>query len=240
MTDAPKKKTGRKSPGPKKPGAGYDVECVYQYIKSAGGSIEKAMKLALEAKDTRVPTTPKTWYEAAKRENMRERYKKETVEEWKQFHNEREAKKQHMLDRVAFAIEPLIEKYADILSVAVKAWVYLQENPITRYSTLEERKLALKYEKVRQSFGLSPEIFDRMVRLYCRAMGMPERITHSSHEVRNATVLTYADAEEQKKLSREGKITRPMVAESLQEANILMDSIDLGPEWEIAEDETLA
>lgn len=223
MAKDKKPKSGKKL-GPKKPGAGYDVECVYQYLKAAGGSVDKAIRLAEEAKDRRVPSTRKTWFLAAARENMRERYKKETVEEWKAFHGEREAKKQHMLDRVAFAIEPLIMEYGVMLEGALKK---LREK--------KDYELAI----LRKDFALGPEVFDKMVRLYCRAMGMPERITHSSHEVRNTTILTYEEAEEQKKMSAEGRITRPMVASDLEGARALMETIDLGPEWDI-EDEKVS
>lgn len=212
-----------KAPAKRKTGASYDPETAYQYFKTTGGNLSEAMRMA--ESDKRAPKNKDTWWALLKKNEWRARYQKETVEEWKLFHAEREAKKQHMLDRVAFAIEPLIMAYGDMLGKALAA---LRKK--------DNYELAL----LRKDFAIGPEIFDKMVRLYCRAMGMPERITHSSHEIRNTTILTYAEAEKQKAMSASGRITRPMVAKDLEEATKLMASIDLGPEWALPEDETMA
>ncbi len=244
LSEMPKKtikKPGvRHKVGPKKAGAGYDMETTYQYFRAAGGAVDAAIRLAVEAEDKRVPRDRNTWFVRAKEEGWRQRYQKETTEEWKNFHSEREAKKQHMLDRMAHAIEPLIERYADILGQAILAWTYVEDAEWAKEHPVQARKKRLELEHMRNRFTLGPEVFDRLCRLYMRSMGMPEKITFNTHEIRNPTVLTYEDAEAQKSMSKTGQIIRPMVAKDLQEARNLMETIDLGSEWDIAEGESMA
>ncbi len=211
--EVPKK--GRKR-HPKQIGAGYDVETTYNYFKLAGGNMSKAMRMAKEAGETRTCTDNNAWANCIRKFGWKERLHKETVEEWKKFHGIREAKKQRMLDLVAHAIEPLIEQYGEMLA---KAFAALKKK--------DNYEIAI----LRSDFAFGPDTFDKMVRLYCRAMGMPEKITHSSHDVRPVTVMTHDEAEEQKRLSREGKISRPMPQKDLAAAKALMATIDLGPEW---------
>lgn len=205
---------------PRKPGTGYDEEAVYQYLKSAGWSVRGAMRLAEEAGDRRTPKDPRTWSKCIGRKDLYGRYRRESAAEWKLFHNEREARKQHFLDLVAAALEPLIEEYGIMLGKAL--------------GSLKKRdnyELAL----LRKDFAFGPEAFDRLCRLYMRAVGLPEKITHSFQDQRMTTVLTYDEAEQQKRLSESGRITRPMIAKDLAEAKRLMETIDLGPAWALEE-----
>lgn len=206
----------------RKAGTRYDGEAVYQYLVTAGWNVREAMRLAEEAGDRRVPLDPHTWKTYIVRHKLQHRYEQETKVEWQLFHNEREARRQHTLDVAAAMAEKVIVEWAEMMGKA-----------LTAMKKRENYELLL----FRKDFVLGPEAFDRLFRVYLRAVGLPERITHSLQEQRPTTVLTYAEAEWQKQLSEAGRITRPMIAKDLAEAMRLVGTLDLGPEWALPEDE---
>lgn len=211
-----KKNTRPRNVSPRRPGTGYDEEAVYHYFVLAGGNVRKAMRMAEEAGDGKAPRDPHTWSKCIERKKYRERYEREQKEEWMQLHRQVNMRKQFMLDQVAAAIEPLIEMYGGMLSKALEALM-----------KKENYEIAI----LRKDFAFGPETFDKMCRLYMRAVGEPERITSSREATRPVTVMTIDEAEEQKRLSRENKISRPMPQKDLAAAKALMATIDLGPEW---------
>lgn len=210
MTAERKKNSAQANVCPRRPGTGYDEETVYHYFKLAGGSVRGAMRLAAEAGERRTPKDPHTWLKCVKRKDFRARFERETKEEWQDFHALRELKKQHMLDEVAAAIEPLIELYQRLMDEATQE---LARRPDSGLLLL------------RKDFALGPLVFERLCRLYLRAVGEPEKITSSQEGARPVTVLSVKDLEGRRKEPK-----------TLQEAKAMVGTIKMPRGWEIEEE----
>lgn len=208
-------KTGK--PVPHRSDPKWNVEAAYGFFRTAGGITKQAWTDAIAVGQKGVPKDREAWYRLVLDNDFKTRLAKETAEDMKEYHNAREAKKQNMLDKAAAAIEPLIEAYGDLLGKAMKA-------------LLEKDNAHLAI--LRKDFAFGPESFDKMFRLYLRAVGLPEKITHSSHDMRTTTILTYPDLEDIKKGSR-GKDGRVVITapKSVKEAREMVKTIHLTGAW---------
>ncbi|MBI3332214.1 hypothetical protein HYZ99_04660 [Candidatus Peregrinibacteria bacterium] len=163
-------------------GDGYDAETLYQFYKEAGGNVAEAMRLSEH--DRRVPRDKHTWSDCIERMGYRERYRKETDQEWREFGQERQRIRQHNMDIVAETFEQFVATYTGMLRQAMKA---IQ-------SKGDQAGLLL----LRKDFAFGIEQYDRFFRMYLRAMGMPEHITSNGKPERPTTILTLSPEQKEK------------------------------------------
>lgn len=225
-----KSSAGNKTDGKKKPvkkrrgpqaGVGYSEASVYFYYSEANGSVTKAMELAKAMQATDVPKDDATWYACVLRNGFAGKLAKEKEEYYKRYHLRREKKKQHMLDRVAASMEPIIEAFEEVTESVAAA---LKEKVIIDADGHKVDPMKALREV------LSIEGFDRMFRMYLRAVGEPERITHTNHDVRATTIMTYEDVQKQKENAIQGQIV--LTPDSAKEAVRIASSVILdGDEW---------
>ena len=191
---------------------GVDTEVVYFWFKELAGAADKSFNAATAAKAAGIPKHRATWYEIIKRENMRDRYVKERTEEHTAKHAEREALHQSVMDEVAMGFEDFLVQYGKLLKHAMKA--------------IEDKGEQAGLLLLRSDFAFGVEQFDRLFRMYLRAIGKPEKITHSSMDFRTTvTFKTYTPEERQKILRRkEGSIPQP---KNSKEAAKMMHKVKL-------------
>lgn len=196
-------------------GDGYDAETLYQFYKEAGGNIAQAMRLA--EGDRRVPRDKHTWSSCIERLGYRERYKQETEQEWREIGQERQRVHQHSMDTVAETFEQFLAIYTTMLRQAMKAIA----------DKGDQAGLLL----LRKDFAFGIPQFDRLFRMYLRAMGKPERITSGGQPERPVTVFKTLTPEEKQKLLRrldnqnvpQPKNTREALS-MLSKVKLLMDN----------------
>lgn len=206
----------------KQPGAGYSKEAVYFWFCEADGNVAKAIEIAQKMGATDVPKTRDTWYNCINRNDFAGMLAKEREEYYKRFHLRREKKRQHMLDQVAYAAEPIFEAFGIVtnkIADALKEEVILdaEGNQIDPFRALRD--------------VLSVDGFDKIFRMYLRAMGLPEKITHQHIDSRSTTIMTYEDIQRQKQNAIQGEVI--LTPTSAQEAAEMAKQVILeGDEWQ--------
>ncbi len=184
-------------PSNKPRGKGGDPEVVYFWFKSLAGSAELSWESAVKAKAVGIPRHRSSWYDMLNRYGMRERYIKERNAEHAAKHAEREAMHQSVLDDVAIGFEEFLAQYGKLLKSALKAIV----------DKGDQAGLLL----LRSDFAFGVEQFDRLFRMYLRALGKPEKISHVSGDMRQTIIFETLTPEEKQKLlkRKDGVIPQP-------------------------------
>jgi hypothetical protein len=167
----------------KPPSQVYEQETVYRYWALAGGNVQKAMRLAEEANDKSVPLKAHTWAKYAERHGFAARMAAEEKARWDKYHAEREERQQQVLDQIAEGFEELASAFMQTL---------LTDIAVLRSGDGEAAKGAEK--RLSKIFG-SIEAVDRFYRMYLRARGLPEKLTHTKIGHGGAMVVTYGDLE---------------------------------------------
>lgn len=168
----------RKKRAPAKRKRTYNRDLIYHWLFLNEGQPEVAYNEAMKAKAKGVPKRRQTWYEIIAEEKMKERYKRERLDMINESHESIKLEHQDIMNTNARMFQNFAKKFEKLMQ---KAW-----------ETLDEKDNA-GVLLLRKNFGLGTEAFDRMFRLYLRSMGEPEKITHTSLDVRPITVLTYDD-----------------------------------------------
>lgn len=174
-------KTNQKQPDPRQ----YESEILYQYWAAAGGKVAEAIRRASDAGDDRVPSARQTWEKYALEHNFVERLKVEESKQWKEFHEERLRKQQHILDDIVHTFEGVMQVFCKTLKQDVEA---LHSGNPKRAREAERRLTKL--------FG-SMESVDRFYRMHFRALGQPERLTQQTNKNIGANAASYEEFEEE-------------------------------------------
>jgi hypothetical protein len=182
----------------RKPRQRFEPDVIYPFWANAGGNVTRAMQLAADAGETRVPKKPHHWAKYATEFGFSDRLKAEETAKWEAYSKEREAKQQHVLDQIAHSFEEMSDTFLKTLVLDLA---------VARSEDKDAAGVALK--RLNKLFG-SMDAVDKFFRMYLRARGQPEKISRNINE-QTELPIGYGELETQPPKATSPEDARKMV-----------------------------
>lgn len=159
----------------------YNVEIMFSYYASAGGNLQKAMRLAKQAKDDRVPKHKDTWAKYTREHKFAERLKAQEEDLRADLRAKLMEKHEQALSDVGEAFQAFAAVFKELLLEDIGAMRAGNKGAKARM-----RKLCTAMDYI-----------DRFFRMYFRAIGLPERITEQNTNFKQQDALSYDEIEQE-------------------------------------------